>query len=188
MKARSKTYVIRRVEQLAALSSPARCRIAETLSAYGPSSVREIAARIDRVPESLYYHVRALEKVGLVVLDGRRKAGRRQEAVYRLVAPRLVADRKQRSIAYKDALARSCDAFMRLASRDHRAAIDRGFLALDGPRRNLSVRRRTARLSPTDLARLNRLIDRAFDLLEKRDQTDGGERCGLTVVLTPLTA
>ena len=107
--------------------------------------------------------------------------------MYRLVAPRLMVDRKQRSSAYKDALARSCDAFMRLASRDHRAAVDRGSLALDGLRRNLMVRRRTARLSPTDLGRLNRLIDEAFDLLEKRDQPEGSERYGLTVVLTPLS-
>lgn len=186
MGARRKTFVIRRADQLTALSSPARCRIVDSLSAHGPSSIREIAARIDRIPESLYYHVRALEKVDLVVLEERRKANRREEAVYRLVAPRLVVDRKQRSPAYKEALARSCDAFLRLAARDHRAAVERGSLALHGTRRNLAVRRCTARLSENDLGRLNRLIDQAFDLLEKRDRPQRDERYGLTVVLTPL--
>ena len=62
------TLVIRRAEQLASLSSPVRSRIVESLSVHGPSSVREIAERLGRLPESLYYHLRPLVEVGIVVL------------------------------------------------------------------------------------------------------------------------
>jgi DNA-binding transcriptional ArsR family regulator len=176
-------FVIRRAEQLVALASPVRCRIVDALSASGPSSVRQIAARLGRKPESLYYHIRALVDVGLVVSREKRRVGRRAEAVYQLVAPRLIIDPKQRTAAYADALAGTCAALLRLTARNYRAAIDRGDFVLDGARRNLMVRRCIARLDRAGLARLNRYLEGIGDLAEKRE---AGQTIALTVVLTQL--
>ncbi|MBU0718963.1 MAG: hypothetical protein KJ749_11995, partial [Planctomycetes bacterium] len=124
--------------------------------------------------------------VGLVVQDSTRKVSRRTEAVYRLVAPRIVIDRKQRSPAYREALSRSGDAFLRLAARDHRAAVERGDVALDGPRRSLMVRRRNVRLDRHGLARLNQLLDDLYEFLEASQSSDECETYAVTTVLTRL--
>ena len=183
---RRSRFVIRRAEQLVALASPVRCRIVDTLSAGGPSSVRQIAARLGRKPESLYYHIRALVDVGLVISKGKRRVGRRAEAVYQLVAPRLIIDPRQRTTAYADALAETCATLLRLTARNYRATIDRGDFVLDGARRNLMVRRYIARLDRAGLARLNRHLDGIAALSEDHKDARAAETFGLTLVLTQL--
>jgi DNA-binding transcriptional ArsR family regulator len=185
MAAQRKTFVMREARQLAALGSPVRCQIVDFLTAHGPSSVRELAARMGRVPESLYYHVRALADVGLVVVDAKRKVNRRTETVYRLIAPRLVIDRKQRSPAYLEALAGTCAALLRLTERNYRAALKRGGLTLEGPGRGLLVRRGTGSLTQRQLGQLNRLLDRAVDLFGTKRVTETDGNYALTIVLTP---
>lgn len=163
-----------------------RWRIVEAFAVHGPGSVRELATRTGRKSESLYYHVRALLDVGLLVHESTRSTGRRCEAVYRLVALRLLADRKQRSSAFKEALCRSCEAFLRLTARDHRAAVDRGDFVFEGPSRNLAVRRHTASLSREGLRKLNRLLDRIAEVLDGHDDATTGDAYVVTLVLTRL--
>jgi DNA-binding transcriptional ArsR family regulator len=182
-----KTFVLRRPEQLAALASPVRSRIIESLAVDGPSSVRQIATRLDRPPEALYYHIRGLVDVGLVVLEGKRKVGRRAEAVYRMIAMRLVLDTKQRSKAYIDAMAGTCSAMLRLAERNYRAAVDRGGFALDGPQRSLMVRRYAPRLDRAGLAQLNRLLDRVAEMYDEQYAATGGDPYAVTIVLSQLS-
>ncbi len=177
------TYVIRRAEQLAALGSPVRWAIGESLSVHGPSSVGELADRLDRVPESLYYHVRALVDVGLVLVDHRRKATRRSEAVYRLVAPRLVLDPLQRSAKYIEALAETCATLLRQTERSYRAAVAKGGITLSGPRRNLMGRRATVRLSRKGLSELNRALESVYDVLDRYKDAQSGDLHSLTMVL-----
>ncbi|UCE61655.1 MAG: helix-turn-helix transcriptional regulator [Phycisphaerales bacterium] len=188
MAKRDKVYVMRQAEQLAALSTPIRWQIVETLSVHGPSSVRQLAEHLDRKPEPLYYHVRALLSVGLVLVDSKRKANRRAEAVYRLVASHVMVDRKQRSRAYREALCRSCESFLRLAAREHRAAVERGDLAGEADLRSLMIRRHTGHLTRDGLRRLNRLLAQMEELLDKSESVRSSETYALTVVLTPLPA
>lgn len=182
-----KTFVLRRPEQLAALASPVRSRIIDSLTVDGPSSVRQIASRLDRAPEALYYHVRGLVNVGLVVLEGKRKVGRRAEAVYRMIATRLVLDTKQRSKAYVDAMAGTCSAMLRLAERNYRAAVDRGGFALDGPQRSLMVRRYAPRLDRAGLGQLNRLLDRMAEVDDRQYEAKVGDPYAVTIVLSQLS-
>ena len=180
--------MIRRADQLSALGSPVRWAVTECLSVHGPSSVRELAARLGRLAESLYYHVRLLVKVGLVVVDHERKAARRSEAVYRLVAPRLMVDPKRRSAEFLSALAGTCATLLRQTEREHRAAVGRGGLALAGSGRNIMVRRGTVRLNRAGLAALNRALDGVLGVLEKHRDTRAGDPYAVTLVLTPLSA
>jgi len=187
MPRRRQTLVIRRAEQLAALSSPVRSRIVESLSVHGPSSVREIADRLGRLPESLYYHLRSLVEVGIVILKEKRKTRRRAEAVYQLAAHRLVIDPKQRSDEYMKALAGTCSAVLRLAERNYRTAVDRGGFALDGPQRSLMVRRYTLRLNRARLAQLNRLLERVAEMYDGQDEAQGGDPYAVTIVLSQFS-
>jgi DNA-binding transcriptional ArsR family regulator len=72
-------------EQLACLASPTRNETFATIRSLGKASVRELADRMGRSPEALYYHVKALSKAGLIKEALRRPTVRKPEAVYESV-------------------------------------------------------------------------------------------------------
>lgn len=188
MASRKKTLVLSRADQLEAVASPIRCQVVDELSVHGPSSVRKIAASMKRSPESLYYHIKMLVDVGIVVQDRTRQTGRRVEAVYRLVAPKLRIDSKKRSKEYTDALARACSALVRLAERNYRAALKRGGFVLEGRQRNLAVRQYNLRLDRRGLAEVNALLDRLTKLKGQQDDATSGETYAVTLVLSKRTS
>ncbi|NIM48343.1 MAG: helix-turn-helix domain-containing protein, partial [Gemmatimonadales bacterium] len=63
----------------------------------GRCSVGEVADRLERKPESLYYHVKALREAGLVRRVGNRPGERRSETLYQAVAPEIVLDQGNRT-------------------------------------------------------------------------------------------
>src|SRR5262245_59943954 len=75
-------FTIRSKAQLAAISSPVRQEILDGVQALGPGSIAEVAKLLGRPADSLYYHVRTLERLGLLVRTGERRNGRRDEALY----------------------------------------------------------------------------------------------------------
>ena len=91
------TYRISRPEQIAALASPARVEILDILASLGVSSVAAIAAALGRPADALYYHLRFLVRVGLVRQVGKGRGRRREQALYKTVAPRLSVARPRRS-------------------------------------------------------------------------------------------
>jgi hypothetical protein len=142
---------------------------------------------VGRAPEALYYHIRELVDVGLVVRQGKRKVGRRTEAVYQRIATRFILDTKQRSKAYIDAMAGTCSAMPRLAERNYRASVDRGGFTLEGPERSLMIRRYAMRLDKAGLARLNRRLDRVAELHDRQDESKGGDPYAVTIVLSQVS-
>src|SRR5690349_18270302 len=78
--------VVSRLDQLSALASPARLEVIDTLTRLGAVSLAELAAALGRPADGLYYHVRALEKVGLVAAAGTRVVAGRRERLVRAVA------------------------------------------------------------------------------------------------------
>jgi DNA-binding transcriptional ArsR family regulator len=82
-------YVIRSKRQMRALAAPTRQEILDILPRMGTVSVAELAAALGRPADSLYYHLRILKNVGLVLSDGYRALNGRREALFRAVAPEL---------------------------------------------------------------------------------------------------
>ena len=162
-----------------------RARIVEALAVGVPRSVRELAETLGVRPESLYYHIHALRKHGLVVEHSRRRHKRRYEAVYALAAPRLKLDRTQRSRRYVDSVIRACELMLRATSRDYRAALyDAGDLATYPPEM-LSVRRLVAALDREGLRRLNQLMREIGGLFGHYQAHPGDQVQALTMVLVP---
>ena len=64
---RGKICVIRTAEQFEAICSPVRAAIAETLLAFDPMPVREIAVKIGRPVSLTHHHVGILIDAGIVV-------------------------------------------------------------------------------------------------------------------------
>ncbi|HYV40165.1 MAG TPA: helix-turn-helix domain-containing protein, partial [Thermoanaerobaculia bacterium] len=62
-----RTYSITRPDQLAALASPVRQEIVDVLAGMPRAPIAAIAAALGRPANGLYYHVRELVRVGLVL-------------------------------------------------------------------------------------------------------------------------
>lgn len=76
------TYVFHTTEALKALADPLRLRFL-ILLADGPSTVKEAAEALGVPPTRLYYHVKILERYGLIHVAGRRMVSGIEERTYR---------------------------------------------------------------------------------------------------------
>ena len=93
-------------EQLACLASPVRNRVHGTLRELGEASGRQIGEAIGKSPETVHYHLKALERAGLIEESARRPAPKKPESTYRpaslrLTLPSADADPKIRQLMTK---------------------------------------------------------------------------------------
>jgi predicted transcriptional regulator len=92
------------LEQVRELSSPIRVSIFATLRMRGPQSIRELANFMGVRPDSLYYHMRILEQVGIIELVETRQSTIRQEAVYGLKHRQFTMPARDPSPEFAEAL------------------------------------------------------------------------------------
>jgi len=88
MKEPKKTYVIETLEQMRALSDTLRIRILEALMQEA-LTITQLGARLGEAPAKMLYHVRELERVGLVLLVEKREKGGNLEKYYRAIAEHI---------------------------------------------------------------------------------------------------
>ena len=81
-----RTSIVSRLDQMAALASPARQELLDVLARMGAASLAEIGAVLGRPSDGLYYHIRVLQRVALVVPAGTRGRGGRKERLFRATA------------------------------------------------------------------------------------------------------
>lgn len=81
--------VIEDLERLKAISDPLRMRLLEELASR-ERSVTELASSMSTTRHRLYYHVRILEKLGLIVQTGSRLVSGTEERLYRSAARSFV--------------------------------------------------------------------------------------------------
>ena len=177
-------HVIRTAKQLAVLACAARQEIVDVLAEMGTVSVAEIAATLGRPADAFYFHLRALESSGLVKQAGYRIRGGRKEALYRTVARELALHYEPRSEANRRAVTTLVSAMLRLGIRDFGRAFQRGNVVVSGPHREIWAARKTGRVSRTQIAGVNRSIQRLLRAVSKPNAR--GRLYGITVILTPL--
>ena len=173
-------------QQQEVLTSPVRIEIIERMQGSEPSSIAEVARRMGRSAASLYHHFRKLLATGVLVEQGRRRAGRRWEALYGLAAPRFHMDLDQSSQRNVQCYRRSAGALLRLTERNFVDALESGEVVSSGRYRNLAANLKKARLSKAGLARVNRLLQEIRDVMREEDARGTGQPCALTTVLLPL--
>ncbi|SEN05498.1 ArsR/SmtB family transcription factor [Lihuaxuella thermophila] len=78
------TYVVELPEQATALLNPLRGEILSHLTE--PASAAEVARRMNEMPQRINYHLKTLEKVGLVRRVGTRQVKNLVEVLYQSVA------------------------------------------------------------------------------------------------------
>src|SRR5215831_3438631 len=179
-----RTLVVSRPDHLRALVSPARQEVLDVMTRLGDVSLAELGAVLGRPADGLYYHVRALERLGLVKRAGARRKVRHAEALFRAAAPvfaiRYPAEPGRRARSVTPIVA----AMLRLGIRDFRRALGDGQTRFEGPEREVWALRTTGWLSASQLRRVNRLIR---ELSESTAQRGPARRLyAVTAVLAPL--
>ncbi len=182
---RSRRYILSDARQLEAVVSPVRHQILRTLSVIGPSTIAELAGHLERSPESLYYHVRALQKVGLVEEVEARGTQGRKEAVFDVIARGIFTDPTQTSTRYIEAMKRSAASLLRLADRQLQRTLDQQ--KADGSQRPPTYRSMQyhSRLTPASVRELNKLLDQVGEFMAEHDDPDGS-MISLTVACAPV--
>src|SRR5215469_7169992 len=79
------SYAIENIEQVRAMADELRIRIVDQLL-LRPMTVTQVGEALGTAPNKIHYHVRELERLGLVVLAETREKGGILEKYYRPVA------------------------------------------------------------------------------------------------------
>ena len=107
--------------QLRAIVSPTRQEIIDVLISAGPSSIAEIGRYVGRPADALYFHIRALKKVGLLIECEPREDGRHVAAVFDVPGRPF---RIRMTSASRKLISRVMSAAIRLGLRDLARALD----------------------------------------------------------------
>jgi len=190
---RAQLHRVRTAREIEALIAPERQEIVDGLAALGPASIAELAQHLGRAPDSLYYHVRKLERVGLVEQRGVRGEGVRAEILYATPAPRVVLDWEPATPRERSSLMRLVGSLLRITERDLAAAFEAGIARFRrGPRRNAWGGRVKGRLTREELLLVRGHVEAITELVSGSGERDPGHRAGdlfaFTFVLTPLRA
>jgi len=167
--------------QLEALASTVRLDLVDTLQALGEASVPELAARLGRPADGLYYHLRALTEVGIVRVVGEQKRGRSAETVYSVEDPdgRLAIRHNSKTPRARAAVQKIVRSMLSAAEREYRQCSDTPDCVVEGPERELWPSRAVGWLSKEDLVRVNSLLVELNSLMS-------GQRSGPTQKLYAL--
>lgn len=184
MKDIAANYVIRSKQQMRALAASTRQEIVDVLPRMGTVSVAELAAALGRPADSLYYHLRVLTNVGLVLSAGSRMRNGRAEALYRAVARELRLRYDLGKNGNASEIVPIVASMLRLGVRDFRKSFKAGGAAASGPFRELWALRKTAWLTKNQLAEINRGVAKFLKLTSGTGRK--GRLYGVTVLLTPL--
>jgi DNA-binding transcriptional ArsR family regulator len=177
-------YVLSSQKQLAVLATATRQEIVDVLAEMGKVSVAEIAAALERPADALYFHIRALKRAGLVREAGHRIRQGRKEVLFRTVAADLSLRYEPRNEDNRKAITAIASSMLRLGIRDFRRALERADAVVSGRNRELWALRKVARLSPVQIAGLNRSIESIRHDMSRPHEP--GRLYGVTILLTPL--
>jgi predicted ArsR family transcriptional regulator len=176
-------YLVERPEQLRALASPVRHRVLAGFEALGRCTVRELADHLGTAPESLYYHVKELVRVGLIVDAGKQPTERRLAQLYQLVSRDLEVCIEGAADEYREAYADMGGALLRWADRAHRASLGDD-VRQSGESRQRSLMQFHPRLTDEAVAELNRRFAAIEEFLRENEDPTAAPYV-VTVVSSP---
>ncbi len=182
----SKEYRISRPDQIRALTTPARQELIDALLSSGPASVSEIAAVLGRPADSLYHHIRILQKKGLVVTAEVRRRGRRDEVVYDVPGRPMRIDYDLGNRKVSAGIIKVIGAMLRIAQRDFNEAVAAGTAAVDGPYRDLWAARLKGWIGRPQLKRLNGHLQGICKIMLSLKRQPGSQLLSLAFVIAPL--
>jgi hypothetical protein len=163
-------YYIRDAAAIRLLSSPLRQAMIDWIESSGPVTVAQLAARLGRPADRLYYHVRLMVRAGL--LEEHRAGDDRVEATYEVPGCPMVLDYGD-SARQRRAVNGVVHALMRSAQRDFRRASADASLRVHGPRRELWSGRIEGLLRPAEIAAVNAHLLAAVEVIRSASRRAG---------------
>ena len=182
---RTAPFYLHHVRQVRAVASPVRAAVIDALEVVGPATIVQIARAVGYPPDGLYYHLRVLERIGLVVRTTRERdtGAATFDLPGRPATLRYHLDDRQQGRAIGKVVA----TMVRSAERSFRRAFTPGVAKVKGPHRNLRAGRRTAWLTADELRVLNGYVERIHALFGRgRPYRDGARLHEFTYVLAPI--
>jgi DNA-binding transcriptional ArsR family regulator len=160
--------MIENLEQLRALSEGLRMRVLEALLCES-YTITQLGSMLGEAPAKILYHVRELERVGLVKLVEKREKGGSLEKYYRAVAEVIQISRTLlRSVPLDDSLALMQE-WLNAIMRESMAALERSRQA---PEETLRLSSDVLRLAPNEAAAFS---ERLQALLAEYTHPEGEE-------------
>jgi DNA-binding transcriptional ArsR family regulator len=178
-------YVIHDRKQMVVLKASARQEILDTLASMGAISISELALALGRPADGLYYHIRILQKAGLVRAAGTRGKGTRAEALFRAASPDLRLAYEPGPKGNAKSVTAIVDSMLRLTSRDFEDAYQSKETVVEGEQRELWATRTTGWLTAKQVAEVNHHIA-ALIRTTAASSPNKGRLFAITTVLAPL--
>ena len=181
-------YFIDRPDAIRLLASPIRQAIVDSITASGETTANALSAVIRRPADRLYYHLRLLEKAGLVQSRESRAANGRSERFFDVPDRPMYLQYDPSSSANRSAVRRVVKSMLRSGMRDFARGFERKGVRTSGPQRELWASRVQGRLTTRDLGIVNALMECLIDqILASRAQgASHGNTYQLTWLLSPL--
>lgn len=161
---RSRAFTVTRTDAIRLLASPLRQSIVDLTVGHGALSVAELSELLGKPADRLYYHVKRLAAVGLLIDTEQQPTNGRPQTLFDVPARPVMLRYQPGSPTNRKAVQRVVDGMLRAARRDFSRAFVPGVEA-EGPRRQLWAGRAEANLTPSEVAELNRLLSAAQDLM-----------------------
>ena len=184
-----KPFYVTKVAQIRAIASAIRQDIVDATAVIGPCAISSLAAFLGRRPDSLYYHVSALQRVGLLTVAGETTTDRgRRVPLYDVPGRPVLLRYDPGNPRNRDAVARFATTTLRSANRAFARALSQGGVTVEGELRDLWTARWKGWLTREDLAEVNALLARLIGLLRRGAGHADPEAtlCELTFVLAPV--
>ena len=160
-------YIIKSPEQIAAITSPGREEIIDTIAQIGPCTISELARAIGRPRNALYYGVKALRDCGLLVETCRSIARAKTTAVYDVAARPMAVNFSVDTPQRRAAVNSLAEARLKHAIKGFKRASSATGLRTSGPARNLLATRVKGWLSESGLMEVNRLLEEIVDVMSR---------------------
>ena len=156
------TLALTTVEQLQALAHPLRQRVLRLLGSE-PRTNKQLASRLETSPGKLHFHVRELEKAGLIELVEERPRGGIIEKFYQATAQNYTLDLPIGDQAMMD------DTLTTATLEAARQEYVRALIRFRQPPTVTSLSHAEARLSDERVARIKRLLEAVGDEMRSAD-------------------
>ena len=183
-------YAIKDLEQIRALNSAVRSEIIDIVELSGVSTIKQISALIGRSPHSLYFHVKILVTVGLLIETGVIKNGKQKEIQYD------VPDRPM-NLTYdltipdmNSAVQGVVDGILSMISRDFKKALEAKAIQKFDMRHNVMHTRAISWLSAEQVQELQRTMYDTISSFKSEGENKNLQKknlYALSVHLVPLS-
>jgi predicted transcriptional regulator len=185
----TKPFIVKSLEQLRTVAAPGREEIVDAVELIGPCTARELAAFLGRSRHSLYYHLRALTRVGLLKNVSALSQGKRESAQYDVPGRPMIVRYDLKIKGAQKAVINLGKARFRNATRGFVRACNPQVAVTQGPLRNLWVAHWKGWLSATELKEVNQLFLRILKVFRAGSNARHGRRPHeLTFAIAPVIA